>query len=136
MKIIQFTIPATKEKNIQVQEDDLPHFYEQLHHHYEIQVTCVIIPVGALVTYYHRQPFSAGDIFILGANQPVFFKTDASYFEGNSNKHIHTLDIFFTLTGFITSWPEFHEIRSIKKFMYLFLYRFQASGNKATLLEK
>ena len=28
MKIIQFTIPATKEKSIRVQEDDLPHFYE------------------------------------------------------------------------------------------------------------
>ena len=122
MKIIQFTIPVTKDKSIHVQEDELPHFYEHLHRHHEIQITWVISGEGTLVAGNNMQPFSSGDIFILGANQPHLFKSDASYFDKHSKKRIHSLNIFFNHKGFITSLLEFPEMRSIKKFSELCLH--------------
>jgi len=71
MKIIQFTIPVAKDKSIHVQEDDLPHFYEHLHRHHEIQITWVISGEGTLVAGNNMQPFSSGDIFIIGGQLPI-----------------------------------------------------------------
>lgn len=131
MKVIQFTIPVAKDKSIHVQEDLLPHFYEHLHRHHEIQITWVIKGEGTLIAGNYMQPFEPGDIFIIGANQPHLFKSDALYFEKNSKQQIHSLNIFFNHRGFITSLLEFPEMRNIKKFTDLCLHGFKASEQNA-----
>ncbi len=131
MKVIQFTIPVAKDKSIHVQEDLLPHFYEHLHRHHEIQITWVIKGEGTLIAGNYMQPFEPGDIFIIGANQPHLFKSDAVYFEKNSKQQIHSLNIFFNHRGFITSLLEFPEMRNIKKFTDLCLHGFKASEQNA-----
>lgn len=131
MKVIQFTIPVAKDKSIHVQEDLLPHFYEHLHRHHEIQITWVIKGEGTLIAGNYMQPFEPGDIFIIGANQPHLFKSDGLYFEKNSKQQIHSLNIFFNHRGFITSLLEFPEMRNIKKFTDLCLHGFKASEQNA-----
>jgi AraC-like DNA-binding protein len=134
MKIIQFTIPVGKDNSIHVQEDDLPHFYEHLHRHYETQITWVISGEGTLVAGNYMQPFSSGDIFIIGANQPHLFKSDPSYFDKRRKKSIHSLNIFFNPKGFITSLLEFPEMRSIRKFIDVSLHGMQVSENNRKIL--
>lgn len=131
MKVIQFTIPVAKDKSIHVQEDLLPHFYEHLHRHHEIQITWVIKGEGTLIAGNYMQPFEPGDIFIIGANQPHLFKNDTVYFEKSSKQQIHSLNIFFNHRGFITSLLEFPEMRNIKKFTDLCLHGFKASEQNA-----
>ncbi len=117
MKVIQFTIPVTAGNSIHLQEDKLPHFYEHLHRHHETQVTWILKGEGTLIAGNYMQRFSAGDIFIIGANQPHLFKSDAAYFKGQAKKTIHSLNIFFNPSGFIAPLLSLAEMRSVKKFI-------------------
>src|SRR5215216_251361 len=101
MKVVQFTIPVAKDNSIHVQEDNLPHFYEHLHRHNEAQITWVIKGEGTLIAGNYMQPFHPGDIFIIGANQPHLFKSNPEYFDKESGKNIHSLNIFFDPNGFL-----------------------------------
>jgi YesN/AraC family two-component response regulator len=117
MKVIQFTIPVARDHSIHLQEDKLPYFYEHLHRHHETQITWVVKGEGTLIAGNVMQPFNPGDVFIIGANQPHLFKSNADYFEQGSQKSIHSLNIFFNPKGFITTLLDFPEMLSIKQFI-------------------
>ena len=134
MKIVQFTIPVEVGNSIHLQEDNLPHFYEHLHRHNEIQVAWVINGEGILITGNNMQHFHSGDFYVIGANQPHVFKSDPSYFDPNTRKKIHSLSIFFNPTGFISQLLAFPEMGSIKKFVKSTKFGLQASEKDATKL--
>jgi AraC-like DNA-binding protein len=117
MKVIQFTIPVAKEYAVVVQEDILPYFYNHLHRHNETQITWVIKGEGTLIAGNYMQPFKAGDIYILGANQPHIFKSDPVYFDKRKKKQVHSLTFFFNPNGFFKPILELSEAKAIKKFV-------------------
>ena len=117
MKVVQFTLPVSGNNLIHVQEDRLPHFYEHLHRHNETQITWVIRGEGTLIAGNYMQPFSEGDIFVIGANQPHLFKNNRDYFENDPAKSIHSLNIFFDPKGFLSKMLDFPDMLSIKKFI-------------------
>lgn len=134
MKVVQFTIPVEIDNSIYLQEDNLPHFYEHLHRHIETQITWVINGEGTLIAGNTMQRFQSGDLFVIGANQPHLFKNDASYFDENNRKSIHSLNIFFNPTGFIEQLLAFPEMRGIKKFINSSGFGLQASEKDAAIL--
>lgn len=127
MKVVQFTIPVAIDNSIHLQEDKLPHFYEHLHRHNEIQITWIIKGEGTLIAGNYMQRFQSGDIFVIGANQPHLFKSDPSYFDNSKKQNIHTYNIFFDPKGFLSQLLSFPEIRSIKKFVTASIHGMQAS---------
>ena len=129
MKVVQFTLPVTKDQSIHVQDDELPHFYEHLHRHNEIQITWVIRGEGTLVAGNIMLPFQPGNVFILGANQPHLFKSDPVYFDPEGKKSIYSRNIFFNPNSSITALLEFPEMISIKKFVESTLHGLKASEN-------
>ncbi len=134
MKVIQFTIPVTKDNSIHVQEDSLPHFYEHLHRHNEAQICWVIAGEGTLIAGNYMQPFHSGDIFIIGANQPHLFKSNPEYFDKESGKQVHSLNIFFDPKGFLTAMLDFPEMLSIKKFIEASKHSMQASEHNQKII--
>lgn len=136
MKIVQFTLPVGIDNSIHLQEDKLPHFYEHLHRHKEIQITWVISGTGTLIAGTHMQRFNSGDLFIFGANQPHLFKNDASYFVADNSKSIHSLNIFFNLTGFISQLLLLPEMHGIKKFVNSTNFGMQATEKDAAKLSE
>jgi len=135
MKVIQFTIPVAAGNSIYLQEDRLPHFYEHLHRHHETQITWVIEGEGTLIAGNYMQHFGAGDVFVIGANQPHLFKSDPAYFDAGIKKGIHSLNIFFNPVGFIAPLLALPEMRGIKKFINATIHGMQApekSGEKIT----
>jgi len=126
MKVIQFTIPVAAGNSIHLQEDVLPHFYEHLHRHPEIQITWIIKGEGTLITGNYMQRFAPGNIFVTGANQPHLFKSDPVYLTTNSKKQVHTFNIFFNPAGFIASLLSLPEMRGIKKLVTASAYGMQA----------
>lgn len=136
MKIVHFTIPVENDNSIHLQEDKLPYFYEHLHRHKEIQITWVISGEGTLIAGTSMQRFHSGDLFILGANQPHLFKSDPSYFVSANQKSIHSLNIFFNATGFISQLLSFPEMRGIKKFVASSNFGMQASEKDAAILSE
>jgi len=115
MKVIPFTIPVSAGNSIHVQEDRLPHFYEHLHRHHEIQITWISQGEGMLIAGNHMRHFASGDVFVIGANQPHLFKSDPAYFDSRAKKSIHSLNIFFNPEGFIAPLLLLPEMRGVKK---------------------
>jgi len=117
MKVVQFTIPVSKESTIVVQEDILPHYYNHLHRHREVQIEWVVEGSGMLIAGNYMQRFESGDIYIIGANQSHIFKNDQVYFDPEEKKQIHSISIFFDpnhLSKNILSLPE---MVGVKKFV-------------------
>ncbi len=134
MKVIQFTIPVEIDNSIHLQEDKLPYFYRHLHRHKEIQIIWVINGEGTLIIGNNMLPFRSGNLFVIGANQPHVFKSDPSYFISGNRKSIHSLNIFFKHSGFISQLLTFPEMQSIKKFINATNFNLQASESDAAKL--
>jgi AraC-like DNA-binding protein len=130
MKIVQFTIPVAKEKSVIVQEDILPHFYNHLHRHDETQITWVIKGEGILIAGNYMQPFKAGEVYIIGANQPHIFKNDEAYFAKRSKQKVHALTVFFNTEGLLQSVLHLPEAKAIKKFIENTVYGLLAPAAK------
>lgn len=134
MKIIQFTIPVKIDNSFHLQADHLPYFYPHLHRHNEVQITWVINGDGTLVVGNTMHNFQSGDLFVIGANQPHLFKSDPSFFDPNNRKKIHSLNIFFNPSGFITNLLSFPEMFTIKKFVESSSFGIKAYGKNAIKL--
>ena len=115
MKVIQFTIPVSKEHTIIVQEDKLPYFYNHLHRHNEIQLTLIIRGQGTLIAGNYMRPFSPGEIYVIGSNQPHIFKSDPNYFTKKTRSAVHALTLFFDPVGVFKNFLFFPEAKFIKK---------------------
>lgn len=114
MKVVQFTIPVSRENTIVVQEDIMPHYYNHLHRHREVQIEWVVEGSGILIAGNYMQRFEAGEVYIIGANQSHIFKNDEAYFNPEEKKQVHSVSIFFDpypLSQNILSLPEMTNIR-------------------------
>ena len=117
MKVVQFTIPIAENHSVIVQEDLLPHFYEHLHRHKELQIMWIIKGEGTLIAGSNMQRFKSGDIYVIGANQPHVFKSDPSYYDKRRKKSVHSLMIFLNTEGALAKLFDLPEMKSIKKFL-------------------
>jgi AraC-like DNA-binding protein len=116
MKVLPFTIPISHDKTILVQEDILPYFYPHLHRHEEIQLTLILKGEGTLLVGNSMHSFSANQVYLIGANMPHVFKSDASYFAHGSTKQIHALTIFFNTKGKLASLFDLPELKNVYSF--------------------
>lgn len=116
MKVIQFTVPVANEGSVVIQEDILPYFYNYLHRHQEAQITLVLKGEGTLVIGNYTQAFKAGEVYMIGPNQPHMFKGDPKYFENLQEKNIHAIHIFFDIK-FFEKHLSFPELETVKRFV-------------------
>lgn len=80
MKVIPFQIPRSGNSSINIQVETVPHLYNHLHQHPEIQVTLISQSSGTLIAGDYVGRFEAGDVFVIGSNQPHVFRNDAVFF--------------------------------------------------------
>src|ERR1044071_6196053 len=116
MKVLPFTIPASHDKTILVQEDIIPHFYPHLHCHQEIQLTLILKGEGTLLVGSSMHTFGPNEIYLIGANMPHVFKSDATYFEATGKKEVHALSIFFNTKGKLASLFDLPELKNVYTF--------------------
>lgn len=111
MKVLQFTIPVPGDKNIILRHEVLPHFYPHLHRHDEVQLTWIQKGEGTLVVDNNMYPFSANQIYYLGANQPHVFKSDPVYFNAKSKRQVESLTIHFNPNGKLSNLFSLEEMK-------------------------
>lgn len=135
MKVIQFTVPVANQGSVVVQEDILPYFYNYLHRHSEVQITSIIVGEGTLIVGNYTQPFKAGEVYVIGPNQPHMFKGDPKYFEENNQKNIHAIHIFFDNNKInpLLQLPEFEQIQKFISNIKGSLHLPPEHANKATV---
>lgn len=115
MRVIPFSIPKESPEAFRVQVDELPRMYDHLHQHPEIQLTYIVKSEGTLLAGDYIGRFAAGDIFVLGSNQPHVFRNDAVYGrKGNSAKAI---SIFFDEHTLGQAFWQLPEMRTLNYFI-------------------
>lgn len=103
-------------QSVIVQEELLPHFYPHLHRHPETQITWVVKGHGVLMAGNYMQAFQPGDVYIIGANQPHVFKSDATYFNQRNKQQVQALTLFFNPSGQWAALLDLPEMKALKKF--------------------
>jgi AraC-like DNA-binding protein/quercetin dioxygenase-like cupin family protein len=132
MKVVPFQIPKGTEEAFRVQVDDLPHLYNHLHQHPEIQLTLIKESNGTLVAGDYVGPFHAGDVFVIGGNQPHVFRNDENFFKKRSKAVAIT--VFFDETTFGENFWLLEEMKSLQQFLKNSSGGFRITGRKKKLL--
>ena len=132
MKVVPFQIPKGTEEAFRVQVDELPHLYNHLHQHPEIQLTLIKESNGTLVAGDYVGPFHAGDVFVIGGNQPHVFRNDEKFFKKRSKAVAIT--VFFDETTFGENFWLLEEMKSLQQFLKNSSGGFRITGRKKKLL--
>jgi quercetin dioxygenase-like cupin family protein len=94
MKVRPFKIPKPVHQSLLVQVDRLPAFYDKLHQHEEIQISCILKGTGKLLVADSIHPYSPGDIVVIGKNCPHVFQSNPSTIDS------HMVSLFFSKDSF------------------------------------
>lgn len=116
MKVIPFKIPKSSKELIRYQVDQQPYFYDKLHQHPEIQLSCILSGEGKLIVGDYIGRFGPGDIFLLGRNVPHVFRSDDAYYQPDSDKQSHSIIVFFDLHAFGGKFWAAEELQEAKDF--------------------
>lgn len=110
MKVLPFKIPKSEQSSFLVQEDVGPAFYNKLHQHEEIQISCILKGEGTFLIGDSFGEFSPNDIFVLGNHLPHVFQSDPSM------KEVRMVSFFFTKKSFGLSFFDLEELQSLSQF--------------------
>jgi len=132
MKVVPFQIPKDTEEAFRVQIDDVPHLYNHLHQHPEIQLTLIKESNGTLIAGDYVGPFHTGDVFVIGGNQAHVFRNDEKFFSRRSKAIAIT--IFFDETTFGGNFWMLEEMKPLQLFLKNSSGGFRITGRKKKLL--
>ena len=132
MKVVPFQIPKSTEEAFRVQVDVVPHLYNHLHQHPEIQLTLIKESNGTLIAGDYVGPFHTGDVFVIGGNQAHVFRNDEKFFKKRSKAVAIT--IFFDETTFGENFWLLAEMKSLQQFLKSSAGGFKITGRKKRLL--
>lgn len=116
MKVIPFKIPKPSKELIRYQVDCQPYFYDKLHQHPEIQLSCILEGEGKLIVGDYIGRFGPGDIFLLGQNVPHVFRSDEVHYQPNEARQSHSIIVFFDLRAFGEAFWAAEELHEVKEF--------------------
>lgn len=97
MKVLSFKIPKSENELVRHQADDLPHFYDRLHQHPEVQLTKISKGEGNLIVGDYIGRFKPGDLVLLGPGIPHVFRSDNSYYKVGNKKRVFSESLFYDL---------------------------------------
>jgi AraC-like DNA-binding protein len=132
MKIVPFRISKNSEEAFRVQVDDLPHLYNHLHQHPETQLTVIKESHGTLIAGDYVGPFHAGDVFVIGSNQPHVFRNEEKYFKKKSRALAIT--VFFDEITLGENFWRLQEMKPLRQFLKNSSGGFRLTGKKKKLL--
>lgn len=134
MKVVQFTIPVSGEKNIVVQRDQMAFMYPHLHRHDEIQITLILKGSGTLVVENNMHPFQPLDVCCIGANQPHVFKNEPFYYNGG--QEVEAVSIFFNPRATLKNLFDLSEMNALQQFLHQHQSGFLIAGNASLAIRE
>ncbi len=115
MKIMREQVSFPPRTLLKVKWDDFPHFTYPWHFHSEFEIVYVLKSSGKRFVADSVEPFTEGDITLLGSNLPHFWKSES---EDGSENRVNAIVVQFHSDFFreeINSYPEFHRISEMLK---------------------
>ena len=116
-KIISFQIPKPNKEFVRFQVDAGKHFYEKLHQHPQWQLTFILEGKGQLMVGDYLGRFEPGDMFLFSANMPHVFRSDAEYFDPQTDKYSLGNTLFFDFEALGKSLMEVEEFTGLNQWL-------------------
>ncbi|PTX63022.1 AraC family transcriptional regulator [Kordia periserrulae] len=113
MKVLPFKIPKTEDDILIVQEDVGQTFYEQLHQHEEIQLSCIISGKGTFIVGDTIRDFQPKDVLLFGSTIPHVLKCDTSLDEDS-----YMISLFFTHHSFGERFFALPKLQKLQQLLY------------------
>jgi AraC-like DNA-binding protein len=117
MKIMHEQVSFAPRTMLKVKWDDFPQFTYPWHFHSEYEIVYVLKSSGRRFVADSIEPFSEGDITLMGSNLPHFWKNNLSE-EPETVNNVNAIVVQFHKDFFreeINSYPEFHRINELLK---------------------
>jgi AraC-like DNA-binding protein len=128
MKVLPFQIPKPTNDALIYQEDHEFVFYDKLHQHEEIQLSCIVEGSGTLVVGDTISQYQKGTILAIDGNLPHVFKSDV-----NAEQKSLMLTLFFTRESFGQQFFELEELSETRSFFRKIGNGFQVTSHKTVL---
>ena len=132
MKVVPFKIPKTEHEAVKVQTENLPHFYNHLHQHPEIQLTLIKESCGTLLAGNYVGRFDQGDVLVMGSNLPHIFRNDPIYF--TKKLRARSTSLFFDETVLGNQFLQISETTTLLPFLKNSMGGYRMVGNKKNRL--
>jgi AraC-like DNA-binding protein len=111
-QVLPFQIAKPIDKNLIIQIDEVPVFYNKLHQHEEIQISLIVRGEGSLLAGDGINHFEQGDVFVLGSNLPHVFKSE----QAPEELPLKMISVFFKLDSFGSDFFNLTELKSLQAF--------------------
>lgn len=116
MRVRHVKISEQSEKSFRLTGEIVPHFYNPLHFHTEIELTYIIQSYGTVFIGDYIGNFKPGDVFLIGEKLPHNFKNPPEFFAKDSTLKAEALVIHFDynfLGAGLWYRPEMREISNL-----------------------
>lgn len=104
------------ERSFVLQKDVYPYYPTPWHYHPEYELVLVIKSSGKRTVGDHEEPFTDGDLVLLGPNLPHAFQNDPEYYRGDPSLTAEAIVIHFTedfLGGAFFRLPEMVRVNQL-----------------------
>ncbi|MEM1318797.1 MAG: AraC family transcriptional regulator [Bacteroidota bacterium] len=117
MKALAFKVPQAATESFRLQEDDVPHFYDRLHHHPELQLTLILSGHGTQLVGDSIQAFQAGDLLLIGAHLPHVFRNAEVFYHEASPLRAKAISVFFSPQSFGEGFLDLPEALALRELL-------------------
>lgn len=100
-----------------VREDISDYLYNYWHYHPEVELTYIRRGSGMRLVGDSMEPFSDGDLILLGGNLPHLWRSDRIYFEGIADIHIEAVAIHFMENFWGESFLNLPEMKNVRELL-------------------
>jgi AraC-like DNA-binding protein len=115
MKPLFQKLPLKRDTSFVFQRYETPYFETPLHYHEAFELVLCDGGFGKKVIGNHISEYEEGDLILIGANLPHWFKADDSFYSDLSLKRPASIVIQFDLKSFGNDFFEIEELKKIKQ---------------------
>ncbi len=117
MKPILRKVDAGYNYSFSIHEDIYPFLFNHWHYHPETELTYIRKGRGIRLAGDSVERFEDGDLILLGANLPHYWRSDAAYFKPQSKLHVEAVAIHFKEDFWGNGFLDLPEMAGIKKLL-------------------
>ncbi|MCK8492267.1 MULTISPECIES: helix-turn-helix domain-containing protein [Spirosoma] len=95
MKALFEKVPFAGQSSLLVRRFKMPYFDAPWHYHPEYELTYIVEGYGRRFVGDHIEPFTAGDLVLIGPDLPHFWRSDEDFYQPGSTQEVESIVIQF-----------------------------------------
>ncbi len=118
MKPKLLNVPVDGTSSFRVNDEIVPHFYNPLHFHPELELTYILKGEGTRFVGHHVESFQPGDLVLVGSNLPHCWKNGPEYYNADPSFEAQAIIVQFREDFAGPAFFDLPELLPVKKLVY------------------